>query len=177
MLALHPHLTIKVGYLRVMLTPAIAHSTDPFPPHSPPQLAIYRAEGLDFNGSINTGLEPIGGVGAGPHAEYNTYWIDAHSAWLGCANGGPSDCIITLTGYAKGGNTVAVTQTVVQPPCLGLKGCSLALVSFHDGFRSLTTLQIIATVNAEAVDWYMDDLSLSWTNNSCAAQTLRSQSE
>ena len=160
--------------------------TDPFPPHSPPQLAVYREEdpnvtvALDNTGetgSPDAGLLLIGEIGAGPRAYDSAYWIDAYSAWLGCANSGPDDCIITVQGYIYGDNTSLVTQDFTQPPCPGLKNCSLALVEFGDGFRALTGLQIIATVDSNPVDWYMDDLALGWSNNTCAAQLERSSSE
>jgi len=151
--------------------------TDPFPPHSPPQLAVYRANNVDVDGSSDAGLELTGEVGAGPRADNNAYWIDAYSAWLGCANSGPDDCNITINGYANAGSVAAVTQTITQPPCLGLKDCSLALVAFNAGFRGLDGLQIVASVDSKAVDYYMDDLQLGWSNNSCAAQQLRSSSE
>jgi len=151
--------------------------TDPFPPHSPPQLAVYRASNVDVDGSSDAGLELTGEVGAGPRADNNAYWIDAYSAWLGCANSGPDDCNITINGYANAGSVAAVTQTITQPPCLGLKDCSLALVAFNAGFRGLDGLQIVASVDSKAVDYYMDDLQLGWSNNSCAAQQLRSSSE
>jgi hypothetical protein len=94
----------------------------------------------------------------------------------GCANGGPDDCAITITGYANGEDTVA-GQTLRQPSCPGLKNCALAFVTFDEGFRNLTTLQIVATINGKAVDWYMDDLELRWSNNTCAAQLMRSSSK
>ena len=138
---------------------------------------MYRASGLDVNGSRDVGLELSGEIGAGPRAESNAYWIDAYSAWLRCANGGPDDCTITLNGYTQAGSSPTVTEHVTQPPCPGLKNCSLALVLFNGRFRGLTGLQIEATVGAEVVDYYLDDLQLGWSNNTCAAQLLRSSSE
>ena len=70
-----------------------------------------------------------------------------------------------------------ITQGFTLPPCPGMKNCSLALVDFADGFRNLTGLQIIAKVGTTAVDWYMDDLSLGWSNNTCAAQLERSSQQ
>ena len=150
--------------------------SDPFPPHSPPQLAIYReGEGAGVTGSPDEGLELNGEIGAGPRALDSAYWIDASSAWLGCNNGGQADCTITINGYTNGSTVPIVTQTVTQPPCL--KNCSLALVKFHEDFVGLTGLQILAAVADRPVTWYMDDLSLAWTNNTCAAQLERSSAE
>lgn len=57
--------------------------TDPFPPHSPPQLAVYRGNGLSLNSSTGAGRKSTGGLGSGPRAVYSAYWFDALSAWLG----------------------------------------------------------------------------------------------
>ena len=151
--------------------------TDPFPPKSPLQLGVYRGNSSNGKGSLDAGLEMVGGIGAGPRANLNAYWIDAYSAWLGCANGGPGSCTLEINGYTNGEESASISQTVVQPPCPGLKNCSLAMVEFEPGFRSLTTLQIVARVGLTTVDWYMDDLSLGWSNTSCAAQIVRSSSE
>ncbi|KAK0517443.1 hypothetical protein JMJ35_000598 [Cladonia borealis] len=151
--------------------------TDPFPPHSPPQLAVYQEAGLNINSSPDAGLELVGEIGAGPRAADSAYWIDAYSAWLGCANSGPGNCKIEATGYAYGSNESIISQSFTQPPCPGLKNCSLALVEFAGGFSGLSGLQIIATVAGEPVTWYMDDLSLGWSNNTCAAHLERSSSE
>jgi hypothetical protein len=151
--------------------------SDPFPPHSPPQLAIYREAGLDFTGSPDSGLLLLGEIGSGPRASDSAYWIDANSVWFGCANGGPQDCTIKINGFTNGTTSPTITQTVTQPPCQGLKNCSLDLVEFSDDFHDLTGLQIIAKIGTETVDYYMDDLELSWSNNTCAAQQERSSSE
>jgi len=140
-------------------------------------LAIYREAGLDVTGSPDAGLLLLGEIGSGPRASDSAYWVDAHSVWFGCSNGGPEDCEIKINGYTNGGTAPSITQAVTQPPCPGLKDCSLALLEFADDFRGLTGLQIIATVGTEAVDYYMDDLELSWSNNTCAAQQERSSSE
>lgn len=151
--------------------------TDPFPPHSPPQLAVYQGAGLNINSSPDASLELVGEIGAGPQAADSAYWIDAYSAWLGCANSGPADCDIEVRGYAYGSSESIISQSFTQSPCPGLKNCSLALVEFAGGFSGLSGLQIIATVADEPVTWYMDDLSLGWSNNTCAAQLERSSSE
>jgi len=56
--------------------------TDPFAPHSHPQLAVYREDGLRYS-SDDAGLKLTGGLGSGPRADYSAYWFDALSAWLG----------------------------------------------------------------------------------------------
>ena len=118
-----------------------------------------------------------GEIGAGPRASDSAYWIDAYSAYLGCNNPGPGDCDIMVKGYQIFSAFSYITQGFTLPPCLKLENCSLALLEFADGFRNLTGLQIIATVGTTPVDWYMDNLSLGWSNNTCAAQLERSSQE
>ena len=152
--------------------------TDPFPPHSPPQLAIHRVDaGTSVAGSPESGLERDGEIGAGPRASDSAYLIDAYSVWFGCSNSGPSNCTITVNGYTNETAVPSVTQTVTQSPCPGLKNCSLALVEFHEDFQSLTGLQILAAVAGKPVTYYMDDLALAWSNNTCAAHSERASAE
>lgn len=149
--------------------------SDPFPPISPPQLAVYRAnQGLNVDGSPDAGLESVGEFGAGPRASDSAYWIDAFSLWLGCENVGPSDCVITINGYNSAHSTRVVSKTVTQPPCPGLVNCKLALVEFTDDFRNLAGIQILAAVDRKLTAYYIDDVSLGWSNNTCAAQKKRS---
>ncbi|KAL8649465.1 MAG: hypothetical protein Q9226_005568 [Calogaya cf. arnoldii] len=149
---------------------------DPFAPISPPQLAVYNYP-TDPSTSLspNAGLELRGELGAGPRFHESAYWIDAYTAWIGCANGGSTDCRVNLIGYDALNSTIA-TQTILQPPCPGLVNCRLAQITFSDQFRDLAGLQILAVVDEVPVTFYMDDLSLGWSNNTCSAQLERSSS-
>ncbi|KAL8828097.1 MAG: hypothetical protein Q9170_006746 [Blastenia crenularia] len=151
--------------------------SDPYAPVSPPQLAVYNYHNDSVSQqSIDEGLELHGEIGAGPRANDSAYWIDAYSTWIGCANAGPGDCRIDFIGYDKFDAEIA-TQTLLQPPCPGLVNCQLAQVSFTSQFRDLAGLQILAYVNKTPITFYMDDLSLAWSNNTCAAQLKRSSGE
>lgn len=147
--------------------------TDPFPPISGEQLAVYRAADVNVDGSPDAGLELYGEFGSGPRATDSAYWIDAYSVYLGCSNAGPSDCVIYINGYETAHSTRIASQTVTQPPCPGLINCKLAKVSFNENFRNLSGIQIIAAVDRRPVTWYMDDLELGWSNNTCEATTER----
>ncbi|MCJ1466801.1 hypothetical protein MMC07_005421 [Pseudocyphellaria aurata] len=152
--------------------------SDPFPPHSPPQLAVYRAnQGINVDGSPDAGLESAGEFGAGPRSADSTYWIDAFSLWIGCENVGPSDCVITINGYDSARSTRAVSQTITQPPCPGLVNCKLTFVEFKDDFRNLAGIQILTAVDRKFMPYYIDDVSLGWSNNTCAAQKRRSSAQ
>ncbi|KAI4272691.1 MAG: hypothetical protein LQ337_005125 [Flavoplaca oasis] len=149
---------------------------DPFAPISPPQLAVYNYYNDPTSSqSVNAGLQLRGELGAGPRVLDNAYWIDAHSAWVGCANGGPTDCRIELIGL-DAFDTAIATQRLLQPPCPGLVDCTLAQITFSEDFRNLAGLQILAYVDETPVTFYMDDLSLGWSNNTCEAQIERSSS-
>ena len=145
---------------------------------SPPQLAVYRVDNnTDVDADPDSGDESIGEFGAGPRSSDSAYWIDAFSAYLGCSNAGPGDCTISINGYDAVSSTRIVNQTVTQPPCPGLKNCTLAMVEFLPGFKNLSGIQILAAVNDRLVTWYMDDLQLGWSNNTCAAATERASGE
>ena len=152
--------------------------SDPFLPESPPQLAVYRANNAsDADGSPDAGLEQAGEIGAGPRASGSSYWIDARSMWFGCSDGGSLPCQVTINGYRDGSEGISISQTFNMPPCPGLKGCSLSRVQFANGMVDLSGLQILASVGGTAVDYYLDDLVLSWSNNSCAAQQERASTQ
>ncbi|KAL8729165.1 MAG: hypothetical protein Q9166_004904 [cf. Caloplaca sp. 2 TL-2023] len=83
---------------------------------------------------------------------------------------------IDLIGYDAFKAEIA-TQTLLQPPCPGLVNCKLAEITFTDQFRDLAGLQILAYINKTPVTFYMDDLSLGWSNNTCAAQFERASAQ
>lgn len=97
--------------------------------------------------------------------------------WFGCADGGPNACSVTVNGNREGINGVSVIQHFSVPPCPGLQGCALHLVQFVTGMTGLSGLQILASVDGGPVDYYLDNLVLSWSNNSCTAQEERAASE
>ncbi|KAL2351343.1 hypothetical protein BJ546DRAFT_853929 [Cryomyces antarcticus] len=152
--------------------------TDPFPPDSPPRLAMYLSNDTGDIGSPNAGGMKPGELGAGPRGATNAYWVDAWSVYLGCDNEGPTDCTMVLSGYrwdtATGQETLHVQQNATLPPCPGYINCHLQHVVLDSEFTSLTGFQIQAFVN-ETVDrtFFMDDLAMGWSNNTCAAGLLR----
>ena len=148
--------------------------SDPFPPISPPQLAVYRNyNSVKSNPSPDAGLLLPGELGAGPRASESAYWVDAYSTYLGCNNNETADCTITINGYNSTSSYPQVSQTTTQPRCPGLVNCHLGFVEFLGSFRNLSGIQFVASVAGQPVDWYMDDLALAWSNNTCAAQVER----
>lgn len=148
---------------------------------------MYRVAGINVTGSPDAGLLQFGEIGSGPNHLDSSYFFDANSVWFGCANSGPGNCTVTINGFVLGADAPVVSIVVTQPPCPGLKNCSLRLIEFDTeiavspkaghGFHGLNGLQFIAAVGDQEVDYYMDDLMLAWSNNTCAAQQERSSSE
>ncbi|KAI4100515.1 MAG: hypothetical protein L6R37_005430 [Teloschistes peruensis] len=151
--------------------------SDPYAPISPPQLAVWNVYNESvIQHSIDAGLELRGEIGAGPRFQESAYWIDAYSVWIGCANSGPTECRLDFIGFDQFDAEIAM-QTLLQPPCPGLVNCKLVEVEFSSQFRDLAGLQILAYVNKTPIAFYMDDLSLGWSNNRCAAQLQRSSAQ
>ena len=109
----------------------------------------------------------------------SAFWIDAYSAYLGCNNKGPSDCQLSIRGYAYEPdfkNVVLIAeQYAYQPACPLLINCNMIEVNFKEDFRNLTGIQVVATATGseEPIAWFMDDLRVGWSDNSCAAGALR----
>ena len=153
--------------------------SDPYPPHSPPQLAVYRAAGTGKDGTaVNDGLLIPGEFGAGPRAESDAYWINPVSGFFGCTDGGSEPCLLTIRGYiGTEPKQPSVAQVVEVAPCPNFKDCNLLEVELRDDFRGLSGMQIFAAVGEKAVDYYMDDFKVEWFNSTCAAQAVRASAE
>lgn len=81
---------------------------------------------------------------------------------------------MTINGYTLEEMSPTTSQTVMLPPCPELTNCTLTLVKIDESFDGLYGLQFSAAVAGNAVDYYLDDLQLQWSNNTCAAQSVRS---
>lgn len=157
--------------------------TDPFQPTSPPHLAVFTAnmtgQPLFPTTSPDVGTDILGEFGAGPRARDSAYWIDAHGASMGCDNRGPEDCIVTFSGFAylkaTDEEVLRVAATARIPPCPELRDCPLHPVLLSDNFTGLSGLRIVARVGDKPVIWFMDDVQLAWSVNTCAAGLERSR--
>lgn len=157
---------------------------DPYLPSSPPHLGIFVVDGDanvhsdNFTGNDPAGDDLNGMFGAGEYFQEQVWWFDVFSANLGC-NTGSEECTIQVNGFrydAKNDSaTIQVSQTFHIPPCPALKNCILTPVDFGNDFHDLTGVQIIATVpsSPDPITWYIDDLELNWSNNTCAAAEER----
>ncbi|KAK4981677.1 hypothetical protein LTR66_009796 [Elasticomyces elasticus] len=170
------HLYFALGYVYV------PPPSDPFPPISPPRLTMFftNETGADNESSPSAGGLRPGEISAGPRAVESAFWFDAYSAYLGCDNEGPNDCELSITGYQYNAfakqEISAFQQNVTLPPCPGMTDCRLEQVQFPASFRGLSGLQFQASVGNEKKIFFMDDLSMAWSNNTCAAGLLRQRS-
>ncbi|KAJ9648694.1 hypothetical protein H2199_000607 [Coniosporium tulheliwenetii] len=156
-----------------------------FAPVSQPHLAIYSPEiARDITSSPNGGTVRPGEIGAGPRNSISAFWFDAFSVFLGCENEGPDDCEMTISGYTYDAayeyqEVLAVEQVVSLPPCTrGLLKCNLRPVELSREFRGLSGIRFEARLanGEEASAFLLDNMSMGWADNSCAAGLLRQRS-
>lgn len=153
----------------------------PFEAISSPRLVMFLANqtGEDSN-NHGDGNQLAGEIGAGQRRSSDAFWFNAYSAYLGCDNEGPDDCIMQISGLVLQNSTkqevTAYQQNFTLTACPGLTDCHLQRIDFPNIMRGLSGIRIEAFVGSERRSWFMDDLSLGWYNNSCAAGMLRIRS-
>jgi len=173
------HLTFSNGYIHG------GKPHQPFAPHSGDQLAVFLASGNGTNDTtwhqngltMNAPRTEPGEITDGPYDGLPAFWFNAKGAWLGCDNDGPEPCVFNITGWtwdSQLGDEVATYNTQIElPPCPGFENCQLQQVDFPESFRGLSGIQIQAFANKKPGMFFMDDLALSWFDNSCAAGMQR----
>jgi hypothetical protein len=67
------------------------------------------------------------------------------------------------------------TQTMSTAACPGLSNCDLVPVFLDNTFANLTELRINVTVAGIEKIWWLDDLNLSWFDDSCDAGLCRQE--
>ncbi|KAH0372405.1 hypothetical protein KCU65_g1091, partial [Aureobasidium melanogenum] len=153
----------------------------PFLPVSPPHLVMFVANETSDNHNLNDGGQFSGDIGAGIRRSSSAFWFNAHSAYLGCDNHSADQCKLQITGLVYQEETksevAAFHQTVFLSPCLLPDHCELKQVHFDLSMKALSGLRIEASVNDEPVSWFLDNLALGWTNNTCTAGLLREESQ
>lgn len=89
---------------------------------------------------------------------------------------GPS-CDFAFTGYkydVASKETSLVTQQVINvPACPELADCVLTTVDLNSSFKDLTYFFMNVTVAGKPKLWWMDDLRMGWSDNSCAMGLCR----
>ncbi|EME81517.1 uncharacterized protein MYCFIDRAFT_140273 [Pseudocercospora fijiensis CIRAD86] len=155
---------------------------EPFVPASPPNVAVFLANGTGFkSGPQPNGLEP-GEMGDGPYHEGDpAFFFDAKGAALGCDNAGPGPCTLEVTSMVWDNRTrddiPSESQNYTLPACEGFQDCQLTKVDFPSSFRKLSGLRMRAVRNQEPRMFFVDDMRMRWADNSCAAGMKRQRSQ
>jgi hypothetical protein len=155
--------------------------SDPFLPHSGAQMGMFIVDGdknvhsQNWTGPIPSTDDVNGMFGAGPLYTESAFWFDASAAWVGCTNDTYSLCLFTVNGWrldaGTGQSQMEVSQLWEVPTCNQTGGCELLELPLSSDFANLTALEFVVTVGPSQTphDWYVDDIELAWTNNTCAA--------
>jgi hypothetical protein len=169
------HLTFSDGYVYA------PQPAEPYSPVSSPHLAVFIPSGYSKRVSTPFGnYSKPGEVSDGPRESISAFWFDALSAFMGCDNPGPEVCTLVFSAYTW--SPVAKTEILADKrnatiaACPELNECKLQKVSFPDTWRGLTGFQVQAFVGREERMFFMDDLAMHWSNNTCAAGLLRQSS-
>lgn len=152
----------------------------PYTPISAPHLAVFLPNETGPSNDGNAVSLRAGELGDGIRASESAFWFNAYSAYLGCDDGGPEGCTMEISGYTYNtfvqAEVLTFQHNVSIPPCPGFVDCQLELVEFPD-YTGLSGLQMNALVDGAERIWFMDNLSLGWYNNTCAAGLQRQSSE
>ena len=145
--------------------------TDPYLPSSPPLL-------VEFLPDPNFALGYTGAIGNGENALLGCFNFNALGMSLGCNSTGPN-CDWQFTGL-RYNNVTKATDTITSQmlstaACPALANCTLVPVSLDGTFQNLTELRINVTVAGVDRIWWLDDLNLSWYDDSCNAGLCRQE--
>jgi hypothetical protein len=154
--------------------------TDPYLPSSGRLLTEFIP---DFNANITIPVVPVGmangvtgDIGNGRNRALECFDFNARGASLGCDSKGP-DCNWQFTGTVWNASIATeqevVTQHISTSACPSLINCTLVPILLDANFRNLSSLRINVTVAGEPKIWWMDDLLLAWTDDSCDAGLCR----
>ncbi|TGO69882.1 hypothetical protein BOTNAR_0006g00710 [Botryotinia narcissicola] len=147
----------------------------PFLPSSKPLLEFipnFEANSSNRKTGPNAADHGFSGhIGSGDEGHTGCFNFNLYGASLGCDSMDPS-CDFTFTGYkydVASQETSLVTQQVIDvPACPELANCVLTTVDLNSSFRDLTYFLMNVTVAGKPKLWWMDDLRLGWSDNSCS---------
>ncbi|KAM0143932.1 hypothetical protein ACHAP3_001198 [Botrytis cinerea] len=153
----------------------------PFLPSSKPLLLEFIPNFTANSSNRKTGSNAAdqgfsGQIGSADEGLTGCFNFNLYGASLGCDSMGPP-CDFTFTGYkydVASKNTSQVTQqTINVPACPELSNCVLTNVNLNSRFKDLTYFFVNVTVAGKPKLWWMDDLRLGWSDNSCAMGLCR----
>ena len=117
-----------------------------------------------------------GEIGNGEYLRFGCYSFDAVAASVGCDSLGP-DCEWQFTGVtynaATGDYDEPYTQFATTPGCPAGENCALTDFVFLQNFKSIQSLRVNVTVEGVPKIWWMDDLQMKWSDDSCEAGNCR----
>ncbi|GAM85571.1 hypothetical protein ANO11243_035780 [Dothideomycetidae sp. 11243] len=109
-----------------------------------------------------------------------TITFNAYGAYLGCDTKSHSGCVYEISGYVydstSDSEALAYQGNVTLLGCPELRNCALQYIKFDHGLRGVTGLQIRAFDATGQRIWFLDDLQLGWSDDSCAAGRVRAAS-
>ncbi|CAG8971530.1 hypothetical protein HYALB_00005426 [Hymenoscyphus albidus] len=155
--------------------------TDPYLPSSPPQLTMFVPNfTLNFSnpstGPNAADMGFAGDIANGDHDRTGCFRFNFYGASVGCDSRGP-DCVFKFTGLRYDSVTGAnkqVAQGISRvPACPALENCSLVPITLSRAFKDLTVIRVSLTVGGQPKIWFMDDLRMGWSDNSCATGVCR----
>ncbi|TGO56644.1 hypothetical protein BCON_0075g00340 [Botryotinia convoluta] len=153
----------------------------PFLPSSKPLLLEFIPNFEANSSNRKTGPNAAdhgfsGQIGSGDEGLTGCFNFNLYGASLGCDSMGPT-CDFTFMGYkydVASQRTSQVTQQVINvPACPKLSSCVLTTVDLDSSFRDLTYFFMNVTVAGKPKLWWMDDLRLGWSDNSCSMGLCR----
>ena len=145
--------------------------TDPYRPSSGRLL-------VEFLANPKSALGYTGALGNGENALLGCFNFNTLGMSLGCDSTGP-DCDWQFTGLryndiSKATDTIT-SQTMSTVACPVLSNCDLVPVFLDSTFINLTELRINVTVAGVDKIWWLDDLKLSWFDDSCDSGLCRQE--
>ncbi|RKF77137.1 hypothetical protein GcC1_066001 [Golovinomyces cichoracearum] len=155
--------------------------TDPYIPSSKPLLLEYIPPLNSDEKNNDTTYKDLSqqtyaSIGNSDHGLTGCFNFIALGASFGCDSTGP-DCDFSFSGFRYNKNSRLASEVANQRQsirsCPSLKECTLTSISFASSFENLDFLRINLTVAGEPKIWWMDDLSLAWSNKTCAACQCR----
>jgi hypothetical protein len=122
-----------------------------------------------------------GEIADGPYHEGDpAFFFDAFETYLGCDNAGPEPCMMEATRYMwdteARDDVPSLTQNYTLPACEGYRQCQLTRVVFPPTFRNMSGIRMRATKGGRPRMFFMDDMKMRWTDDSCAAGMRRQKS-
>ena len=128
--------------------------------------------------SANVSLSSGGAtISLGPQKSNPCFRFNYYGSHLKCVSNG-TECVFNITGlrynYNSSQEDVSISQTLRVPACSREpENCYPPPVKLH-GFKHLTSIDISMAAEDEGRPWWMGDISLGWSDDTCEAATCRS---